>query len=221
MTNLFNGIRAALFDLDGTLIETNIDFARMRRELIALASRHGISEHEVSGLDLLAIVDYVIAHSYAPAEAIRSEAFKKLEEMELARIDEAKEIPGARELIQFLQKERIGVGIVTRNSRRAVEISLAKAGISVDVLLTRDDVKNAKPHPDHLLQALNALRAKPSEAVMIGDHWMDIQGGKAAGTLTVGFLRPDRPDDFFDKEKPDLIVRSLSELLAHFQRFFK
>ncbi|MDI6829305.1 MAG: HAD family hydrolase [Armatimonadota bacterium] len=221
MDNLFKDVRAVLFDLDGTLVETNIDFALMRRELIALAESYGIPAQEVANLDLLAIVEYVATRTNTSADAIRAEAFKKLEEIELTRIDEAKEIPGAKELVGFLQSQGIRIGIVTRNCRNAADISLKKAGISADVLLTRDEVKNTKPHPDHLLEALKALGAKPSEAIMIGDHWMDVRGGRAAGTRVIGFLRSDRPDDFFDREKPDLIVHSLAELLAYFQRFSK
>jgi len=221
MDDLFTGVRAVLFDLDGTLVETNIDFALMRTDLIALARKHGIPEHEVAGLDLLAIVDYTTDRlaDGSSAEYVRAEAFRKLEEIELRQIDDAQEVPAAGELVRYLRGAGIGVGIVTRNCRRAVNIVLEKTGILPDVLLTRDDVRNAKPHPDHVLEALRILEVEPSEAVMVGDHWMDVRGGKAAGTRTVGLLRPDRPADFFAEHQPDLVVRGLAELLARFERF--
>jgi phosphoglycolate phosphatase-like HAD superfamily hydrolase len=49
---------------------------------------------------------------------------------------------------------------------------------------------------------------------MVGDHPMDIQSGKAAGLVTIGFLRDHRPDDFFRQVNPDLTVRTLEEVLC-------
>ena len=59
-----------------------------------------------------------------------------------------------------------------------------------------------------------AVEACASRAVMVGDHVMDVLGGKAAGTRTVGVLTPDRPSDFFRLAAPDAVVRSLPELRA-------
>jgi HAD superfamily hydrolase (TIGR01549 family) len=223
MDRLFEDARAVLFDMDGTLVETNIDFARMKREMVALAGTCGIAESEVAGLDILAVVERTVAEIADKDEArqLRARAFRILEEIEVTHVEEASEIPGASDLLMALRAAGLGVGIVTRNSRRVSEISLTRAGITADVFLSRDDVRRTKPHPEHLLEALALLGAEPSEAVMVGDHWMDIRGGKAAGTRTVGFLRPDRPEGFFDADPPDLIVRDLAELLDHFRRSYR
>ena len=219
MTNPFEGIRAALFDVDGTLVETNIDFPLMKREMQAIGERHGIPASELQGLDILAVVDRVTSGlGREEAKSVRQEAFDRLEQIELVHCEEARPIDCARELLNALEEAGIKVGIVTRNCRSAVRLSLEKAGIHSDVLLTRDDVPRTKPHPDHLHQALDMLGVPPGEAMTIGDHWMDIRAGKAAGTRTIGFLRPDRPQDFFDAVRPDFIVRDLAELLAHVER---
>ena len=49
---------------------------------------------------------------------------------------------------------------------------------------------------------------------MIGDHLMDVLAGKAAGCTSIGFLREERPKDFFDKVKPDYIIKHLGELIV-------
>ena len=49
---------------------------------------------------------------------------------------------------------------------------------------------------------------------MVGDHWMDVQAGKAAGMATVGILTPGRPDDFFAAHPPDRLIRDLRELIG-------
>ncbi len=222
MANPFEGIRAVLFDMDGTLVETEIDFALMKREMLSLGERHGIPASELQGLDILAVVDAVVAR-LEPDEASRTrqEAFEILEQIELAEIDAVHIIPGALEVLRALRDAGIKIGIVTRNCRNAVELSLEHTGVFYDVLLTRDDVRNTKPHPDHLLQALDVLGVGPDEALMVGDHWMDIQAGRAAGTRSIGFLRPDRPEGFFDVCAPDLVIRDLRELVPDAERLKK
>ena len=219
MTNSFDGIRAVLFDMDGTLVETNIDFPLMEREMLALGERHGVPASESQGMDILAIVHHVTSRlGSEEAKSVRQEAFDRLEQIELTHSEEARPIDCAPELLNALDEADIKVAIVTRNCRSAVKLSLEKAGIHSEVLLTRDDIPKTKPHPDHLLKALNMLEVSPHDAVTIGDHWMDIRAGKAAGTRTIGFLRPDRPKDFFDVEPPNLIVTDLAELLGHVKR---
>jgi len=226
MANAFEGVRAVLFDMDGTLVETNIDFPLMKREMVALAEKYGVPASEVEGMDILAIVEHTMARledasrTY-DARCARREAYEQLESIELVHCKDAKPVSGAVELLGALRRSGIKLGIVTRNCRRAVEISLKKAGITADVLLTRDDVPNTKPHPNHLLEALELLGVQPGEAVMVGDHLMDVQGGRAAGMATIGFLRAERPDDFFDRSPPDLVVRDLRELLACVERLKK
>lgn len=223
MTNIFADIRAVLFDMDGTLVETNIDFPLMKREMLALGERHGIPASELQRLDILAVVDFVadrlrMQSKDREAERVRQEAFDILEQIELSPCSKAAPIPGAHRLLDALRCAGMKIGIVTRNCRSAVRLSSEQTGIAADVLLTRDDVPCTKPHPEHILSALRMLDTHPCEAVMVGDHWMDIQGGKAAGTRTVGFLRPGRPADFFDEVEPDLVIRDLAELLGHVER---
>lgn len=226
MANIFEGIRAVLFDMDGTLVETNIDFPLMRREVVATAEKHGVPAADVQSLDILAGIDLIVSRltergDVEEAAHARQEAFEKLEQIELVHSEDAHAISCAHEVLRALRDAGIKTAIVTRNCRTAVLISLELTGISADVLLTRDDVTKAKPHPEHLLRALELLGVRADEALTIGDHWMDIEGGKAAGTRTVGFLRPDRPHDFFDAHSPDLVIRDLAELLDLLDRLNK
>lgn len=219
MKHLFTDLDAALFDLDGTLVETNIDFPLMKREMVRLAVDYGVSHSEVEGLDILAVVDRMTDHlrdsrGDTAAEAARDEAFIVLEEIELRHSADAREIRPARELIEALKSREIRVGIVTRNCRVASEESLALAGISADVLISRDEDVRTKPSPDQLLRALGFLGCEPERSVMIGDHTIDVVAGKAAGMRTIGVLTPNRPPDFFDSFEPNAVAADLSEILS-------
>ena len=92
-------------------------------------------------------------------------------------------------------------------------MSLHITGISADILICREDTNNHKPHPEPILLALSKLHADPRNSIMVGDHIMDVQCGKAAGTKTIGFVRPDRADDFFACVDPDFVTRDLREVL--------
>lgn len=208
-----------LFDLDGTLVETNIDFARMRREMAEMAVAAGVGRDELDGLDILAIVDVAAARLRSAGdsgEAARfyGRAMAALEQIEIPYARAAAEMPFARELLVELEARGIATGIVTRNSRRASLIAMQKTGIRAGVLVCREDSERHKPHPDPVRLALRRLNARPEASVMVGDHLMDIQSGKAAGLMTIGLLRSHRPDDFFDRAAPDRIARNLKEVLS-------
>jgi phosphoglycolate phosphatase len=226
MKYLFDGVLAVLFDMDGTLVETNIDFGLMKREMLDLASEYGIPASDLAALDILGIVRAAterleLTYRYHESRSLRTRAFTRLEEIEVRHSENAFAIDGALDLLAMLKESGIRVGIVTRNCRRAVEISMRRTGVWADVLLTRDDVPKTKPDPDHLLHALDLLNVGQGDAVMIGDHWMDVMAGRAAGMRTVGFLRPDRHDGFFDSCAPDLLIRDLMELSVHIHRLIQ
>lgn len=202
-----------MFDLDGTLVCSPIDFGAMRRAVLALAGAHGVETAPLAELDILEIVAHASAASRDP-EGLRSAADAVLVAIELEACPGTREMPGAVELLRSLAEDGIRVGIVTRNCRQVVEQILARIPLPHGVLLTRNEVARVKPDPEHLLRAAAALGVAPVRTVMVGDHVMDVRAGRAAGMGTVGLLAPERPPDFFAREPPDLILRELRELRA-------
>lgn len=218
LPEIFADVDAVLFDLDGTLVETNIDFTSMKREMIDLAERYGVPQDDLLGRDILAIIDrlceILVSNGHESPESARNEALSILREIEMKHSSDAAEIKPARKVIDALRERGIKVGIVTRNCREASVDSLDRTGIHADLLLSRDDVTRTKPSPDHITEALALLGATPERSVMVGDHIMDITAGKAAGTATVAILTPDRPPDFFDSVGPDAVAADLHEILS-------
>ncbi len=184
--------RAVLFDLDGTLVETHIDFPAMRCAMRTLALMADVPEAAIAGKDILAIVEAAADHLTTRGDegaALRRSAFARLEEMEVAGCAHPTLLPGAEELLTHLQSEGRSVGIVTRNCRRVAQSLVRRFGLPHDVLLSRDDVRRTKPDPQHLWDALTRLGSTPPASVMAGDHWMDVQAGRAAGcAATIGVL---------------------------------
>ncbi len=217
MINVFNNIRAVLFDLDGTLVETNIDFTKMKSSIIELSRNYGIPDSIELPIDILEIINLSKSFLINSRAAIipdeyNQSAYKILRNMEVHASQNAKIMEGAKELLSILRQSNIKICIVTRNCREASEISINKTGIIYDIMLTRDDTSDIKPNPNHLLSTISAFNISPNHAVMVGDHWIDILAGRRAGIKTVGLLHPTKNQDVFSKYQPDLIINSLHEL---------
>lgn len=209
---------AVLFDLDGTLVITHIDFPAMRVAVEAVALAAGMQREALVGVDILGIARRAVEHARAAggeeaARVVAAQAEEAMIAAELRGLEGAGPAPFAIEVLQALADAEIRVGIVTRNCRRATDAVLAMAGIASPVILTRDDVPRCKPDPGHLLAALERLGVPPAAAVMVGDHPMDVAGGRAAGMRTVGVRLAGRPADTFDAARPDLVIDDLRGLL--------
>lgn len=210
-TDFIPTVRAVLFDLDGTLVHTHIDFARMKREVLELVAGTGLDPGDYRALDVLGIVDAVEARLLDEG-GFRAGVEEALVRIELAACTGATQADGAAETLRWLLDQGIRVGIVTRNSVQATQRVLSQIPLPHEVLLTRAHTPRVKPDPLHLHLALERLAAKPEYSLMVGDHRMDVQAGRAAGTLTAGVLTAERPDDYFDDLGPDLVIRTLPEL---------
>lgn len=206
-----------LFDLDGTLVDTNIDFSLMRSEMLRLAQEYGAWDAGMQAMDILGIIDRAcetLNQNQAGGQAgqLRVQAMDALQEIEIRHALEAQEIPHALELLQELKDRNIRTAVVTRNCRAASRLSMEVVGIEADVVVCREDTSKHKPLPEPVLTAMERLSVQPEQAVMVGDHPMDIYSAKAAGCFSIAFLRDDRPRDLFDQAEPDMLITSLGDI---------
>jgi len=219
---MFEAARAVLFDLDGTLLQQRIDFEQMRVEVLHLAACFGVDPEPHRAVPVLEIIERVAADLEArrpgAGQCWARAAQEVVTTIELAAAESAQVYPGVPEFLLDLRASGFRVGIVTRNCRAAVERALARRPLVYDVLLTRDDVSRVKPDPEHLLAALRRLGVPAAQAIMCGDHPMDVIAGRLAGTATVGVLSAGLPADRFDGAEPDLVVASVIELRRYLGR---
>ncbi len=209
-------LRAVLFDLDGTLVRTFIDFPTMRREVHALSERAGTVAATAGEEDILEVVAKMTA-ALPPVEgaAARREAYAVLEALEEAGCAHPEAIPGASAFLRELRTLGVGTAIITRNCRRVAERLLARMDLPHDVLIAREDTPEFKPHPAPVCAACARLDIPADRAAMVGDLWADIAAGRAARVaVTVGIRWPDHPADRFARCRPDVEVSSLMQAEA-------
>jgi len=206
-----------LFDFDGTLLDISIDFAKMKKDVLSLGTKYGVSPNpELYVLESIDdMFNQLSQEDGSLAERFREQAKQILVDIEIDAVPSSKAFDKADETLKQLKDRGIKVGIVTRNCRPAVIKSSEKAGFVYDLLLTRDDVKKVKPDPQHLWDALKLLDSKPENAIMVGDHPMDIVAGKKAGMKTAAVLTMKTKEDF-QSVAPDLILNNVSGILEIF-----
>ncbi len=206
-----------MFDFDGTLVHTDIDFATMREAIVEHLRQWGLAEPDVEEsryvLEIIAWSEEQLQHDPSRQQQYRKEAKRILHAVELPHCQRAEPFPGVPEALQRLRAAGRKIGIITRNSREGVAAVLCRHPLPYDVLITRDDLSNVKPHQEHLEQALTALGVAASRALMVGDHATDIQCGQAAGVRACGVLTARTTLEQFHELGADLAFRDVPTLV--------
>jgi len=214
--NLKN-LKLALFDLDGTLIKLNIDFEKIRSRLRNFYSTYGINAEFRPMLKKIKECEREIERTYnkEEAKAATKKALEIIEEMELNSMKNSSLINFVKEVVHLLKAEGMLLGIVSRNSKKAIAEAIKKHGINAfDLIVAREDtdLEKQKPLPDPVLYALKKLKVSPQESIFVGDNIYDVASGKSAGVTTAAVLTGETSREELEKEKPDYIFKDLKEL---------
>jgi pyrophosphatase PpaX len=214
-----NGIRAVLYDFDGTLANST--------DLIMRCYRHTMGTHLgsvppddewLSGFGMT-LETQIRRFARSDAEALQMldtyRAFQAIHHDDLLR-----PFPGAAETVAELERRGVALAIVTSKHRRATLQGMDLCGIvhHFDVIVTPEDVTHPKPHPEPVLAALDRLGVQPHEAVFVGDSPHDMAAGRAAGTRVAAALWGPFPREALEREKPDAFLREQRDVLGLVER---
>lgn len=185
----WQNIRAVLFDLDGTLIDSAPDLGaaadKMRTDR-GMESIDGDRYRPMAGAGARGMlgVAFGIAPGSADFEALREEFYVNYEQ---CMLQGSSLFGGIRELLCELDARRFPWGIVTNKSLRFTEplVQSIRAFAKAGALISGDTTPFAKPHPEPLLEAARRLGVTPSRCAYVGDDLRDIAAGRAAGMATV------------------------------------
>lgn len=188
--------RGVIFDLDGTLVDSRLDFN-------LLCQRLGWPVGSPILERLATISDQ---NEYQHAVGI-------IEQFELEGAAAAEWMPGAAELLAVLQQLQIPTAILTRNMRSATRHCLDRLGIAVDIVLTREDAP-AKPDPAGLLQIASLWQLPPAELIFIGDFHFDLTTARAAGMP--GCLYLNAQNEHY-RAQADFVLPHFADLTRYYQ----
>ncbi|SET69823.1 N-acetylmuramic acid 6-phosphate phosphatase MupP [Pseudomonas graminis] len=196
-------LRAVLFDMDGTLLDTAPDFIAICQAMLAERGLPRVDDKlvrdQISG-GARAMVSAAFAMS---PEAPEFEALR-LEFLERYQTDCAVHstlFDGMAELLADIEKANLIWGVVTNKPVRFARPIMEQLGLSERsaVLICPDHVTKSKPDPEPLLLACKMLDLDPASVLFVGDDLRDIESGRDAGTKTAavryGYIHPqDNPD---------------------------
>jgi pyrophosphatase PpaX len=206
-------IRTVLFDLDGTIVDTN--------ELIISSFLHALEGIPGNGVGR----DFIIPNMGKPLmeQLMMFSGLSDVEELtrvyreyNLRMHDElVREFPHVREVIAELRNRGIQVGIVTSKIRLTTEKSLKFCGLDafMQAVVTIDDVLKPKPDPEGIQLAMRELSADPETTMMVGDSPADIEAAQNAGVRSVGVAWSLKGAAFLRTLNPDHIIEDMRELL--------
>lgn len=212
-------IKAVLFDLDGTLVDTMEAFHLMVNNLLKSFNKpeRSFSENvKLVGMPSKTIVETIVRETGLDTslEEFSRIMFRKWVYTYMPKY--GKLYVDSLNVLRELREREYLLGVVSNTSREELPHYLRnfKIGEFLNVAVSSGDVKKPKPSPEPVLKAVGKLNLKPRETVMVGDRPEDIEAGKAAGTYAVAVVRSVKLKAELEAVKPDFIVNELSEILS-------
>ncbi len=198
MTGLPSTLKAVVFDLDGTLVDTANEFIIVVQ---ALRAEHGLAAMDEglirctvsSGARALVRIALNLQEGQAEFESKR---LRLLELYSEVLGTAATPYPGIETLIIRLQEQGIAWGIATNKPRAYTAPLMRKLNFSPapSCVVCPDDVTQTKPHPEPLYLSCKQIGCTPEQAIYVGDHQRDIEAGRRAGMYTIaaayGYIEP-------------------------------
>jgi len=184
-------LKGIVFDMDGTLVESCLDFALIRDECGAPA-----------GTPLLEFIE-------SAPEADRKRMHTILDRHEREAAMKCTLRDGATEVLDAFASTGHKLALLTRNSAESVRVVLRRFRLSFDCWLSRHDAA-PKPSPEPVLRIAERLGLCPTHLLVVGDYIFDVQSGHAAGARTA-FLRT--PKLMQAPPETDIVIDDLRDLL--------
>jgi pyrophosphatase PpaX len=207
-----NNINTILFDLDGTLIDTN--------ELIISSYLHTLEKYfpkQYTREDVLPFMGPSLMEVFGRLDPDRAEEMiRTYREFNISNHDLlVKEFDGVYETVKTLKENNFKLGIVTTKMENVAKmgLKLTKLEPFFEAIVAIDHVKKIKPDPEPIYKALEHLGSRPEEAIMIGDNYHDILGGKNAGTKTAGVAWSLKGRAALEAYGPDFMLDNMRDLL--------
>lgn len=207
-----NSINTVLFDLDGTLIDTN--------ELIISSFLHTLEIYhpgQYKRADVMPFMGPSLIETFSAINEEKvDEMVKTYRQYNISNHDLlVREFEGVYETVSALKERNYKVGIVSTKMLNVIlmGLKLTKMDHFFETIIALDHVSHPKPHPEPIFKALELLNASPETAIMVGDNYHDVLAGKNAGTKTAGVAWAAKGRESLEIYHPDYILDNMRDLL--------
>ena len=200
MTTQVEAIHGVIFDLDGTLVSSELDFSLIKAQI-------GCPDNE----DLL---DFI---AQLPSPYMREEAMNIVHQHELLDAQHATLLPGVSEAIALLNERNIPMAIVTRNFDKAAALKLKNNPLPISTVLTRSDAP-AKPDPSALNAIATLWNISADNLLYVGDYLYDIQAAHNAN-MRACLYAPNETPPYADQA--DYVLHDFYDLVALVESYSK
>jgi len=155
---------AILFDWDGVIADTRLDFSRIREKYYGDSPAMLLED----------------AHKLSPED--RSSMMLELEELEVEGAKRATFVPGISEILDWIEGAGIPWAVVSRNCKKSILTAAEVIGLKLPrIVRSRDDGDCVKPDPRALREACSMLGVSPARTLLVGDYIYDMMGARRAG----------------------------------------
>lgn len=219
-------MKGIIFDLDGTLIRSSIDFPGMKRSMIAILEDHGIPRGLLSPKETTVATmekaERIWEEQGTPA-AQRHQILAEIEEVmnrtELEAIPTAEEVEGAAEAVRRLREMGYRLAVLTRGHNAYAVEALGKTGMLgyFDLVLGREETPRPKPYAEALQHTAELMELGLDEILFVGDHPIDSTCAENACVRFIAVLTGPMKEEAWAEhgQKTTLgSVRDLPEYLA-------
>ncbi|RJQ08517.1 MAG: HAD family hydrolase [Dehalococcoidia bacterium] len=206
-------VHAALFDLDGTLVDS---FATIAEATVEAFRRHG---HRVTPAEIIPLIGPpmdMVARKVTSASPDEAQAmYTTYQDLYYTEyIQRTPAHPGAHDLIEAMGAAGIALGVVTNKNEYGGRLMVTVQGWDgrFGSVVGRDTANHPKPHPEAALFALRALDTLPGQAALVGDTEYDMNCGRDAGLAYVIGITGARTAAHLHAEGATHVVDSLAEV---------
>jgi len=214
-------IRGIVFDLDGTLIRSSIDFPEMKRHMIAILEDDEIPRGHLSPTDTTVVTmekaERIWEEKGIPEAGrmrVRAEIDRVMNRMELEAISTVEEVEGASEAIHGLREVGFRLAVLTRGHHAYAIEALRKTGMlgSFELILGRNETPRPKPYAEALKHTAGLMGLELDEIVFVGDHPIDATCAKNASVRFIGVLTGWTNEEAWKDHGQKTILDSVGDL---------
>lgn len=219
-----------VFDLDGTLVDSQHDFPRLRKTVVRLAEKYGVPPGRLSITEtvnrLLRDATAILHQENLPEGQIfrfENEVNEAIDDIEMEALPRTKATPNPGPVLKGLTEKGFRLGLLTRSSDHFARAALLKTGLApcFPFLRSRSSPGPVKPSPEALRLLLETMGIPPDRAVLVGDQLLDCECAIAARVKFYGVMLPPKDPLFVDIDRfkagrATAVARDLTELASFF-----